>query len=318
MVEAQKPMDRSLLRQNQSVRLKVGLLFACLALTFFIFGSAFANVAPLLNYATLKQNGFYIWAVLALCIVWVYVKRTEILDAAHVGTDSQWVLVGITLVGGSLGVLYYAAAFAESLPLTLFAIAFVVVAQFSLLFGKASKIPLMLLGVLGIAVAFPALLESALAAPFPRATAVLCVSTLQLARVPITLNGVTVTLNSLMGYNIVVNVDTRCAGSDSLAIFLAIFALMLIDRKPGNKAVLGLFIFGVVGTYLQNFVRLLALFTAGYYYGANALWAVHDYASYILFPVWFLAFAVIYMRYARKPGNPAIGRMTSTESTPEL
>jgi len=141
-------MDRSLLRQNQSVRLKVGLLFACLALTFFIFGSAFANVAPLLNYATLKQNGFYIWAVLALCIVWVYVKRTEILDAAHIGTDSQWVLVGITLVGGSLGVLYYAAAFAESLPLTLFAIAFVVVAQFSLLFGKASKIPLMLLGVL--------------------------------------------------------------------------------------------------------------------------------------------------------------------------
>ena len=296
----------------------MGLLFACLALTFLVFGSAFANVAPPLNYATLKQNGFYLWAVLALCVAWVYVKRTEILDAARTGTDSRWVVAGIILASASLGLLYYAATFVESLPLTLFAIVFVVVAQFTLFFGKASKIPLMLLGVFGIAVVFPALLESAVAAPFPRATAVLCVSTLQLARVPVTLSGVTVTLNSLMGYNIVVNVDTRCAGSDSLAIFLAIFALMLVDRKPSNKAVLGLFIFGVVGAYLQNFVRLLALFTAGYYYGANALWAVHDYASYILFPVWFLGFAVIYLKYARKPGNPAIGRMTSAESTTEL
>jgi len=311
-------MDRSLLRENQSVRLKAGLLFACLALTFLVFGSAFANGALLLNYATLKQNGFYLWAVLALCIVWGYMKRTEILDAARTRIDSRWVLVGILFAGASLGLLYYAAAFAESLPLTLFAIAFVVVAQFAFFFGKASKLPLMLLGVLGIAVVFPALLESAVAAAFPRATAVLCVSTLQLAKVPVTLSGVTVTLNSLMGYNIVVNVDTRCAGSDSLAIFLAIFALMLIDRKPGNKAVLGLFIFGVVGAYLQNFVRLLALFTAGYYYGANALWAVHDYASYILFPLWFLGFAAIYLKYARPPVNSAIERIANAESTPEL
>ena len=311
-------MDRSQLRQNQSDRLKVGLLFACLALTFLVFWSAFANIAPLLNYAALKQNGFYIWAVLGLCIVWGCMKRTEIVGAARTGTDGRWVLTGAVLAAASIGLLYYAANFVESLPLTLFAIAFVVVALFALFFGKASKIPLMLLGVFGIAVVFPALLESAVAAPFQRATAVLCVSTLQLARVPVTLSGVTVTLNSLVGSNIIVDVDTRCAGSDSLAIFLAIFALMLIDRRPGNRAVLGLFIFGVVGAYLQNFVRLLALFTAGYYYGANALWAVHDYASYILFPVWFLGFAVVYLKYARKPGNPAIGRMKSTESTPEL
>ncbi len=311
-------MDRSLLRQNQSVGLKVGLLFACLALTFLVFRNAFTNVAPLLNYATLKQNGFYLWAVLALCVMWVYVKRTDIVDAARTGTDSRWVLVGVVLAGASLGLLYYAAAFVESLPLTLFAIAFVVVAEFALFFGKASKIPFMLLGVFGVAVGFPALLENAVAAPFPAATAILCVRTLQLAGVPVTLSGVTVTLNSLMGSNIVVNIDTRCAGSDSLAIFLAIFGLMLIDRKPRNKALLGLFILGVVGTYLQNFVRLLSLFTAGYYYGANALWAVHDYASYILFPIWFLIFAVIYLKYAQKPGNSAIGRMTSTESMPEL
>jgi exosortase/archaeosortase family protein len=257
-------------------------------------------------------------AVLVLCVLWAYIKRTEILEAARRGTDAKWLILGLLLAGGSVGLLYYVAAFSDSLPLTLFTIGFVVVAQFSLFFGPASKIPLMLLGLFGIAVGFPVLLENTAATWFPRATAVLSVSTLQLFGLPVTLNGITVTLNSLLGYNIVTKVDTRCAGSDSLAIFLAIFGLMLIDRKPQNKVLIGLLIFGVIGTYLQNFARLLLLFVAGYYYGADALWAVHDYASYVLFPVWFLGFSVIYIRYSRKPGNSAIERIPSTESTLKL
>ncbi len=311
-------MDRSLLKQDQRVALKVGLLCACLLLTFGTFRSVFGDSALLFDYATLKQNGFYFWAVLVLCVLWAYIKRREILEAARRGTDAKWLTLGLLLAGASAGLLYYAAAFSDSLPLTLFTIGFVVVAQFSLFFGQASKIPLMLLGLFGIAVGFPMLLENTAATWFPRATAVLSVSTLQLFGLPVTLNGITVTLNSLLGYDIVTKVDTRCAGSDSLAIFLAIFGLMLIDRKPQNKVLIGLLIFGVIGTYLQNFARLLLLFVAGYYYGADALWAVHDYASYVLFPVWFLGFSVIYIRYSRKPGNSAIERITSTESTLKL
>jgi len=311
-------MDRSLLRQDQRLALKVGLLCACLLLTFGAFRSVFADSALLFDYAMLKQNGFYFWAVLVLCVLWAYIKRREILEAARRGTDAKWLTLGLLLAGASVGLLYYAAAFSDSLPLTLFTIGFVVVAQFSLFFGQASKIPLMLLGLFGIAVGFPMLLENTAATWFPRATAVLSVSTLQLFGLPVTLNGITVTLNSLLGYDIVTKVDTRCAGSDSLAIFLAIFGLMLIDRKPQNKVLIGLLIFGVIGTYLQNFARLLLLFVAGYYYGADALWAVHDYASYVLFPVWFLGFSVIYIRYSRKPGNSAIERTTSTESTLKL
>ncbi|MGA7076914.1 MAG: archaeosortase/exosortase family protein [Halobacteriota archaeon] len=311
-------MDRSLLRQDQRVALKVGLLCACLLLTFGTFRSVFADSALLFDYATLKQNGFYFWAVLVLCVLWAYIKRTEILEAARRGTDAKWLTLGLLLVGASVGLLYYVAAFSDSLPLTLFTVGFVVVAQFSLFFGQASKIPLMLVGLFGIAVGFPMLLENTAATWFPRATAVLSVSTLQLFGLPVTLNGITVTLNSLLGYDIVTKVDTRCAGSDSLAIFLAIFGLMLIDRKPQNKVLIGLLIFGVIGTYLQNFARLLLLFVAGYYYGADALWTVHDYASYVLFPVWFLGFSVIYIRYSRKPGNSALERITSTESTLKL
>jgi exosortase/archaeosortase family protein len=307
-------VDRSVLRKDHSVVLKLGLLCACLIFTFVVFRSVFAGAALLFDYATLKQNGFYFWAVLALCILWTYIKRADIIEASRGGTDTKWLICSLLLVSASIILLYYVSAFAASLSLTIFAIGFVIVAQYSLFFGRASKIPLMLLGLFGIAVGFPVLLENTTAFWFPRATAVLCVSMLHSLGIPVTLNGVTVTLTSLSGYDIVTRVDTRCAGSDSLAIFLAIFGLMVIDRKPQNRLLIGLLIFGVIGTYLQNFVRLLMLFTAGYYYGADALWTIHDYASYVLFPVWFLGFSVIYIRYSKKPGNSAIERKTSTES----
>lgn len=63
-------MDRSVLRKDHSVALKLGLLCACLIFTFAVFRSVFAGAALLFDYATLKQNGFYFWAVLALCILW--------------------------------------------------------------------------------------------------------------------------------------------------------------------------------------------------------------------------------------------------------
>ncbi|MGZ8889631.1 MAG: archaeosortase/exosortase family protein [Halobacteriota archaeon] len=311
-------MDRSVLRKDHSVALKLGLLCACLIFTFAVFRSVFAGAALLFDYATLKQNGFYFWAVLALCILWTYIKRADIVEASRGGTDAKWLIFGLLLVSVSIVLLFYVSAFSASLPLILFAIGFVIVAQFSLFFGQASKIPLLLLGLFGVAVGFPVLLENTTVFWFPRVTAVLCVSTLQSLGLPVTLNGVTVTLTSLLGYDIVTKVDSRCAGSDSLAIFLAIFGLMIIDRKPQNKLLIGLLIFGVIGTYLQNFVRLLLLFAAGYYYGADALWTVHDYASYVLFPVWFLGFSVIYLRYVRKPENSAIERKTSAKSSSKL
>jgi exosortase/archaeosortase family protein len=304
----------SLLKMDRRLALQSGTFFACIVLTLAAFRGFLASATLLLDYETLKQNGFYLWAVLALCLLWIYLKRREIIEATHSARDPKWLIFGSVLVGTSLGLLYFVSAHLNSFPLMMFAVSFVVVAQFSLFFGEASKIPLMLLGLFGIAVGFPILLESTFGTWFSRVTAVLSVSTLQFFSVPVSLDGVTVTLNSLLGYEIVTKVDARCAGSDSLAIFLAIFGLMLIDRRPHNKALVGLLVLGVAGTYLQNFIRLLLLFAAGRYYGAGALWAVHDYASYLLFPLWFVAFVVIYLKYADKSRRTGIGRLTSTES----
>jgi len=310
---------RSTLRQNQNTALRISLWSACTLLTFWICSRALVNAISVPDYASLKQNGFYLWAFLFLCVAWVYIKRSDILAAVYNSrTEARWTFLGILLTGASVALLYHVAVTSSGLPLSLFAIGFVIVAQFTLFFGKASTIPLMLLGLFGVAVSFPMLFENSLLAPFSRATAVLSISTLQLSGMPITLDGVTVTLHSLLGYSILTQIDTRCAGSDSLAIFLAIFGLMLIDRKPQNKALIGLLVLGVVGTYLQNFARLLLLFAAGYYYGSEALWIVHDYLSYILFPFWFLIFAIIYLKYAQKHSNPPSERIRGSERTVEL
>ncbi|MGZ4904380.1 MAG: archaeosortase/exosortase family protein [Halobacteriota archaeon] len=300
---------------RQKITLRTSLWLGSVLLIFLALSGDVTNHLSSLDYASLKQNGFYVWAVLFLCVAWVFVKRSDILRDINDDAQARWVLLGILLFGASVALLYSVSISPSELAVGLFAIFFAVVAPFTLFFGKASKIPLMLLGLFGVAVFFPMLLESALSAPFSRATAILSVSALQVLGMPITLSGVTVTLNSIVGYNILTKVDVRCAGSDSLAIFLAAFGLMLIDRRPRANALIGLFVLGVVGTYLQNLVRLLLLFTAGYYYGSDALWAVHDYAAYVLFPLWFLIFSVIYLRYAKQP---AISSQKRTKNAKQI
>ncbi len=280
-----------------------GVLWAISVLvTLSIFGNVVHNFSDILNVQLLKQNGFYSWAVLLLCILWIWIKRTEI-DISNVKVDVHWLCLGVGLFIPALALLNYLSVSIAGLPLKIFAIGLVVVSSFCIFFGRASKIPFMLLIVYGIAVGLPLFIETLFSSSFSMVTALVSTSTLRFFGVPVSLVGVKVTLTSLNGSDIVTMVDARCSGSDSIAIFFAIFGLMLMDRKPKNLVVLGLFILGLAGTFIQNFIRLLLLFTAGYYFGSDSLWLVHDYASYILFPIWFLAFSLIYVRYANDNKN---------------
>lgn len=278
--------------------------------TLFIFGNIFNNFSDILNIQLLKQNGFFSWAVLLLCVLWIWTKRAEI-DISHAKFDVRWTCLGIGLFIPAVVLLSFLSVSVAGLPLKIFAIGLIVVSTFCIFFGHASKIPLMILAVYGIAVGFPLLVESVISSPFSTVTAVFSTLTLGIFGIPVSLEGVTVTLTSLNGSNIVTMVDSRCSGSDSIAIFFAIFGLMLIDKKPKNFIALGLLIFGVAGTYIQNFMRLLLLFTAGYYYGPDSLWFVHDYASYVLFPIWFLIFSLIYVKYANNNKNSSYTTMKS-------
>jgi exosortase/archaeosortase family protein len=93
-------------------------------------------------------------------------------------------------------------------------------------------------------------------------------------------------------------IDSECSGSASMAVFIAIFALMMIDIKLPAKKAIPIFFFGVIGTTLQNILRLIILIISGYYYGKDALWTAHCYVGYIIFPIWFALFAFVYLRTA--------------------
>jgi exosortase/archaeosortase family protein len=285
-----------------SVHIK-GVLWAISVLvTLSIFGNVVHNFSDILNVQLLRQDGFYSWVVLLLCVLWIWIKRSEI-DISNAKVDARWLCLGVGLFIPALVLLNYLSVSIASLPLKIFAISLVAVSSFCIFFGRASKVPFMLLIIYGIAVGFPLFIETLFSSSFSMVTALVSTSTLRFFGVPVSLVGVKVSLTSLNGSDIVTMVDARCSGSDSIAIFFAIFGLMLMDRKPKNLVVLGLFILGLAGTFIQNFIRLLLLFAAGYYYGSDSLWLVHDYASYILFPIWFLAFSLIYVRYTNGNKN---------------
>ena len=106
------------------------------------------------------------------------------------------------------------------------------------------------------------------------------------------------TLNYILGQNHAapwaVLVNAACAGPATMGLFIALFALMMLDRPlPARKAGC-IFAFGIVGTWVQSLVRLIILLLVGYYYGEAALWTAHFWTIYVLFPLWYLIFLYVY------------------------
>ena len=107
------------------------------------------------------------------------------------------------------------------------------------------------------------------------------------------------------GREISLLVDSACSGSGSMSIFIALFALMMLDVKLPRKDAAYMFIFGILGTTIQNVVRIAVIVFSGVYFGPAGVVASHNYAGYVLFPAWFLVFVYIYFMYAKKLSKDA-------------
>jgi exosortase/archaeosortase family protein len=77
-----------------------------------------------------------------------------------------------------------------------------------------------------------------------------------------------------------------------------------MDRPLPWRRAVPVFLFGVAGTWLQNVIRLVLILCSGYFFGENTLLAVHFWIAYILFPLWYLLFALVYSRLVQKPPVP--------------
>jgi len=87
-------------------------------------------------------------------------------------------------------------------------------------------------------------------------------------------------------------VTEACSGIHSSFLFLAFFAMMLVDLRDKLSRKMGVLYFtvGALGTYSANIVRIVVLCLITYYVGFNAMKTFHDYFGFVFFIGWIFVF----------------------------
>lgn len=89
-----------------------------------------------------------------------------------------------------------------------------------------------------------------------------------------------------------VEIGVACSGLQAMALFLGILGLFAVAEKPSNRRLAKWAIIGLIGVYLSNVLRLLAVILSGHYWGTRMLYDVHAHAGWAFFVAWSLAFAL--------------------------
>ena len=285
---------------------KLGIwLLLSLLLTCIFFRDFWTSLPLLLSPAWIANFHVAQWGVLVICLVFLWFKRKGVNLQAASGLPSLALrfVVGVTLVAGAILIP----------PLQDYLLLKVLLAclgVFVMIFGKGARIPAILVAVFGFSVIFPLAVKHFFEEQYTRGVLIPLMALLKAINYPVQNQGQMVSFTSTGGEYISVNVSLECAGPITMSIFIALYVLMMLDspQRPGKA--IGLFILGVIGTWLQSFLRLIILMVVGYHIGREALWTAHYWSIYVLFPLWYLIFAYIYFRHYRRPlsQRPAAGQ----------
>lgn len=242
------------------------------------------------------------WAVLALCLAFLWLKRKEVWQALGQERSNAFIPVGLGLTAGAV-------LMPSSPEFLVFRPLLSSVGIFAVIFGKGVKIPLALLAIYGFAISFPLAVERFAFAENAFTASVLnpLMWVMTTLGYPLHNDGRSIYFTSAGGENISVTVTAGCAGPASMAVFVALFALMMLDMPLSPKKAVFFFLLGAFGTWFQAFIRLVFLMLMGYHVGSKGLWTAHFWTIYILFPLWYLFFAYLYLRQVGRPGLRHIG-----------
>ena len=254
------------------------------------------------------------WGVLALCLIFLWLKRKEVWkgmnESAKLKNKNSKMnfafyilnfesLLGIALVVGAV-------LMPSSRDFLVFQVLLAWLGVFIMIFGKgAAKIPAILLVIYGFAIFFPLAIERFAEEAYARTVIIPLTGLMNIMGYPWQIEGQWAHWVSSGGEPISVVITAACAGPATMGVFIALFVLMMLDMPLPPKKAAGLFLFGIVGTWFQSVIRLVVLMLVGYYLGRDALWTAHFWTIYILFPLWYLAFAFFYFRQAGRP--PEVG-----------
>ncbi len=175
---------------------------------------------------------------------------------------------------------------------------------FALIFAGASILPSILLAIYGFSILFPILIDRWSGEPSSMFVANTVTGITRIFGLPITNDGVVIHFSNPGGDAISTTIVPGCAGYATIGVFIALFALMMLDIRLPLKKAWYIFLIGLAGTWLQNIIRVVISVIAGYYWGSGALEAMHYNAAYVIFPIWFALFAYIYLRQAQWRKEP--------------
>jgi len=229
------------------------------------------------------------WGVLGLCGIWLYLKRKEIWRGISLRSSPISIPLGLALVVGAI-------VMPTSRDYLVFQMLLACLGVFIIFFGRGARIPSILLGIYGFTISFPLIIERFAEYAYSRTAIVPLIGIMQTLGYPLQSQGQWVHFTTSSGEAISVAITTACAGPATMGVFLAIFALMMLDIPLPLKKAGWLLLFGVVGTWLQSVIRLVIVMLVGYYWGEEAMWTAHFWSIYILFPLWYLFFVYIYFR----------------------
>ena len=265
---------------------------ASLAVSLVFFQKFWASLGTMLSLDWIfGQHHASPWGVLALCLIWLYLKRKEVWRGTSLRSRPVFIPLGLVIVAASI-------LLPSSQDFLVFQVLLASLGVFAIVFGKAAKIPSILLGIYGFAISFPLIIERFAQLPYSMSEIKPLMWILTSLGYPLESQGHWVHLISSSGEPISVAITTACAGPATMGVFLAIFALMMLDIPLPPRKAAWLFLFGVAGTWFQSFIRLIILMLVGYHWGEDAMWTTHFWSIYILFPLWYLLFAYIYFRQA--------------------
>ncbi|MFC2017621.1 exosortase/archaeosortase family protein [Chloroflexota bacterium] len=270
---------------------------ASLAISLIFFGEFWANLGTMLSpNRILVQHHASPWGVLALCLIFLWLKRKEVWGKMNRGLSLAFIPLGLGIIAGAV-------LMPSSQDYLAFQVLLASLGVFVILFGRGAKIPAILLAIYGFAISFPPAIERFAEDAYSRTAIAPLVGLMTTLGYPLENQGQWVHFTTSTGEPISVAITAACAGPATMGVFLAIFALMMLDMPLLPKKAGYMFLFGVVGTWFQNFIRLIIIILVGYYLGADAMWTAHFWTIYILFPLWCLLFIYIYFRQVERPSE---------------
>ncbi|MCK4723608.1 MAG: exosortase/archaeosortase family protein, partial [Dehalococcoidia bacterium] len=234
------------------------------------------------------------WGVLALCLVFLWLKRKELWKGMSYERSLALIPIG-------LGLVVAAVLMPSSQDYLVFHVLLASLGVFVIIFGKGAKIPSIVLAIYGFAISFPLLVERFAQDAYSRTAIAPLMGLMTILGYPIQNQGQWIHFTSTCNESILVTITAACAGPSTMGVFIALFTLMSLDMPLPPRKAIWLFTFGVVGTWFQSYIRLIVLILVGYYLGEHALWTAHFWTIYILFPPWYLLFVYIYFRQVGRP-----------------